>query len=196
MSIIEDGSGSGYSAKVDANNRIHAKSVSVSTQGNSSENGDHYNINTGDITLTSGCESSVLYIKNNEDRDLIVTDIIYLLGNSTGGSGDMQVAIFRNPTVGTVVSDASNVEMKANKNFGSPKTLIADAYKGGEGKTLTNGTVAYRSRLGGASQTYVIKSGDLVLTKGTSVGIKVTPPSGNSSLTIQVAIAAYLRDEE
>ena len=191
---IKDGTGSGKSAKVNVDNRLLTDTVQMSTAAQASRLGDSYNINTGDITLTSAAESAVLYVKNNEDRDLIITTIIFLIGNSTNGSGDLIASVFANTTVGTVVDDASDVEMKHNKNFGSNQTLTADAYKGAQGKTLTDGTVAFRSRLNGASKQYSIGTGDIIIPKGGSIGVKITPQTGNTSVTLQVAMAVHLKN--
>ena len=194
--IIKDGTGTGLTAKVSSEHRLFTDSVNRTKSENASTHGDAYNINTGDITLTTANESAVLYVVNNEDEDLIVSTVIFLIGNSTGGTGDLVASIFSGPTAGTIVSDASDVEMKANKNFGSNKTLTADAFKGDEGKTLTDGTVAFRSRLNGASKQYSIGTGDIILPKGASIGIKITPQASNTNTTLQVALATYLRNGE
>ena len=196
MVIINDGTGTGRTAKVCADNRLSVESVNTEAGAEASQIGDAYNINTGTIALTTANESAVMYVKNNEDQDLVVTTIVFLLGNSTAGTGDLELAVFSNPTVGTVVSDASNVDMKHNKNFGSNKTLTADAFKGAEGKTLTDGTVAFRSLLAGGARVYLIATGDIILPKGSSIGIKITPQTSNSAMDVQVALATFLKNDE
>ena len=133
MSILEDGKGSGKKAGIDNVNRLLTRAVTLEEKDLSASTGDKYNINTGDITLTDATITSVLYIKNNEDRDLVITGLIYNLGNSTGGSGDGVIDVYRNPTAGTIVTDAVAVDVgtgvSANQNFGSNKTLTVDAYK-------------------------------------------------------------------
>lgn len=197
MSIeIVDGTGTGKQAKVDADNRLHTQSVTTSSQASASTRGDHYNINTGDVTLTTDSQSGLLYIKNNEDNNIIITSVVYLIGNSTGGSGDVKLDILKNPSGGTVISDATQADIIQNKNFGSPKTLTADIYKGGEGKTLTGGSLAYSSRLSSAGTSYIIETGDIILTKGSKIAVRITPPSGNTSMIVQIAVAAYLKGDE
>jgi len=192
MQII-DSTGTKTGAKVDVGNRLFTNALTVEEQSEAAGNGESFNINTGDITLTSATESSVLYLKNNETRDLIISNIIYLFGASTGGSGDIVVTVVKNPTAGTVISDETAVDINSNKNFGSSITLAADVYKGAEAKTLTGGTDAFSSRIQDGKFPYVIGTGDVVLPKGSSIGFQVTPQTGNTSMILQIALAVHLR---
>lgn len=184
--VILDGTGDGNKAKVDKDNRVHALSVSATVQENGAIDGNTYNINTGSINLTSSNESALLYFKNNGDNDIQVTSIGYLIGNSTGGIGDLQPKIVRNPTGGTIVSNAVDVPVLINKNFGSFNSLTVDAYKGVEGDTLTGGEDGYYSLLPGDARAYLINTGVLQLPKGSSIGITMTPQTGNTSMNVQV----------
>ena len=62
-------------------------------------------------------------------------------------------------------------------------------YKGVEGDTFTDGDVAYRSLLSGAARTYVINTGNIVLTRGTSIGIKITPQTSNTAMDVQLFLS-------
>ena len=73
MSLIEDAS-TGRSARVDSNNRLETQAISESLADAAANKGDRFNINTGTVTLTSASESAVLYIKNNEELFLTVTE--------------------------------------------------------------------------------------------------------------------------
>lgn len=192
-SIIKDGTGAGNSARVDINKRLHTYTVSQSLQENQATDGKTFNVNTGFITLTSAAEAPILYIKNNDTVSLRITQIGLNIGSSTGGSGNIRSKIIRNPTVGTIVSGASNVDININKNFGSNETLNVIAFKGTTGATLTDGIDGYYSLLGGANSSYVISTGDLLLPRGASLGIKITPPTGNTSMTM-CAFLAVVKD--
>ena len=187
---IQDGTGNGYQAKVDSQNRVLAKSVSVLQSEDASSDGRSYNINTGTINLTTAGESGVLYIKNTGLNDIKITSVGFLLGNSTGGTGDLELKIYKNTTTGTLVSGASAVSINQNKNFGSSKTLSATTYKGAEGSTITNGTLTYSSLLAGAARTYVIATGDVDLTSGASMAVSITPQTSNTSMDVQVFAGA------
>ncbi len=191
--MIKDGTGTGNLAKVDANNRLHVQSVVVGDASEANLQGDAYNINTGEITLTDANETPVLYLKNNETKDLIVSAIAIGLGPSTGGSGGIpKISVERNPTAGTIVDNASAVSINSNRNYGSSKTLTSDAYKGATGNTMTNGTdhLLFYQSAGGRLYATI----DEVLPNGKSIGITITPQSGNTSMTVYAAIICHLND--
>lgn len=203
MSVkLKDGTGTGKVAKVDSFNRLATSAITETQADHHAETGDRYNINTGDIALTTAGETSVLYLKNNEDKDLVINAFIYNIGNSVDAccaaitGQDILVDIYRNPTVGTVVCcTPTDVQMNLNMNFSSSKTLVVDAYKGAEGETLTDGVIAIASRFNGVGRK-VVSLGAVILPKGSSIGVKVTPPTGNASMTVQVAAALFLQTLE
>lgn len=189
----DSGVGGQYNAGVTTDNQLKTFSVGrdVATQINLE--GDSYNINTGLITLTNATDTPVLYLKNNELRDLLITAIAVGMQDSTGGSGLAQITVVRNPTEGTIVSDATNVDINSNRNYGSSNTLSDDVYKGATGSTMTNGTDHIIFLQGDSGRLFA--SVDEVLPKGTSIGVKITPPAGNTSLTLYVALICHLVKE-
>jgi hypothetical protein len=185
---IKNGS-NGNIAEVTATGRLKTYGVSESIVENAAENGNSFNINTGTINLTSANKSAVLYLKNNSDREIHIASIGFLLGNSTGGTGDVLLEVIKNPTAGTIVSGASAVAINENKNAGSSNTLTVDAYKGAEANTITDGSTWYYSLLAGAARPYVIATGTLVIPKGSSIGVNVTPQASNTSMDLQVFLS-------
>lgn len=170
--IIENGVGDSTKAFVDNKHRLHTKAVIEPSQSEAAIKGDSYNINTGTVVLSTDNESAIAYIKNNGDRDIHVESVGYLIGNSAGGSGDLLITLLRNPTSGPIITAASAVDVNANKNFSSQKSLIVDAYKGEEGSSFDNGEEAYYSLLPKSGNDYLINTGKIVLGKGSSIGIK------------------------
>lgn len=191
---IEDGTGQGYLAEVDSLNRLRTFSITEPDVDAASEEGNSYNFNTGIINLTSANKSAVFYIKNNGDDSLVIPTLFYLIGNSTGGSGDVIVTVLRNPTAGTIISNATAMEMNGvNRNFGSSKSLTVDSYKGQEGTTFTDGDKVIESILNQTPTRAAISVGAIVLPKGTSIGIDITPAAGNTSVDVEFAAASYVR---
>jgi hypothetical protein len=190
--IIENGVGNGNKLKVDSNNRAHTQSITEPESLHASELGDAYNINTGNIALTG--DGTLLYLKNNEDKDLVIEAIAF--GNDGLGthSSNPRYTIVRNPDGGDVISDASAVSMNANRNFGSNKTLVADAYKGKVSGTMTGG--ADIAILEGTSDGRDYFSINFVLPKGSSMGIKVTANLSSGTAGYYAAIIAFLKDPE
>lgn len=186
---IKDGTGSCYTVAVDKNNRLHTHSVNESLSQNASRIGDAYNINTGNISLTTDTTSEVLYLENVGDNDLHIATIGYLLGNSTGGSGDVEMMVSKNITGGTLISGALTPTINENKNVGSKKTLNVNVYKGVEGATSTGGVPFYSSLIGSAPRSYPISTGDIIISRGGNISLSITPPTGNTSMNVQVFLA-------
>jgi hypothetical protein len=160
-----------------------------------------FNINTGDITLTNASETSVLYIKNTSTAgDLVLTALIYNLGNTTGGSGDVKIDVIRNPTAGDIVTNANNVAVgtgvSANQNFGSANILSGSFFKGASGESVfTDGAVTISTRSASNTGRIVVSLGAVTIPAGSSLGVNYTPPSGNTSQIVQFAAACFLGTE-
>ena len=200
MSVtIKNGVGTGDVAKVTTENRLTTASVSQDVKDHGADLGDKYNINTGDITLTDANKTTVLYIKNNEDKDLVINSLIYNLGATSSGSGDVKLDVLRNPTTGDIVTNASAAavgsSVNANQNFGSNKSLSADVYKGATADAvITDGALSISTRSAANTGRFVISLGSLVLPKGSSIAIDYTPPSGNTSQIVQFAMSCYVKN--
>ena len=184
---------SGEVAKVDIHKRLHVDAITFGRSEQEVEIGNGYNSNTGTLSLTTASKSGVFYFKNSEDFDVVLTNMFYILGNSNS-NGDTLVTVLRNPTLGTVITDAVAAEMSGvNRNFGSSFTLNSESvsYKGGEGKTFTDGAKVIESIVQSGKRT-VLNVGDIVLPKGSTIGFDVTPPTGNTSMDIQIAISFFV----
>jgi len=190
---IIDGIGQGYRAKVNANNALEVQAVSVDTETAASERGDGYSIDSGLIAYTGTSSSSLLYLKNNEDRDLILTRMYISIGNVTATVTDIPyLTIVRDPTGGDVITDATDAPNHTNRNFGSSKTLTADAYIGKDGGTVTGGDEFLVTQLT-APDRHVFDD-DIILPKGSSVGVKINVNTSGGA-TVHGAMVCYLRDE-
>jgi hypothetical protein len=190
--VIKDGTGKGNTQKVDANNRAHTQAVTESEALHASESGDAYNINTGNIALTG--DGTLAYIKNNEDKDLVIEALAF--GNDGQGthSYNPRYTIIRNPTGGDLISDATAVSMNQNRNFGSNKTLTADAYKGKVSGAITGGNDI--AILEGTSDGRDFFTINFVLPKGSSIAVKYTANLSSGTAGVYAAIVAYLKDPE
>lgn len=192
MSIkIESGGGNGrYEAKVDSSNRLSVASLTSAQADLHSVLGNRYNFNTSNIILTSANASGIMYLKNNENEDFHITAIVFNFGPSTGGSGSIKVEVIKNPTTGTLISGASAVPIASNFNFGNSNTLSALAYKGAEANTITDGTNFLESLVAPTNRV-ALALGDIILTKGNSIAIKITPQTSNTSMTLNCAISGF-----
>ena len=187
--LIEDGKGTGYKVRVDANNRMHVEAVSGSEGLHSAEVGDAYNINTGGITFSAA--GTMVYLKNNEDKDLVLSAIA--VGVGTADTSDIgEITVERDITAGDLISDATAVDMNKNRNFGSSKTLTADVYKGKSGGTSTGGddTILFYHGPNGRLFTTI----DLIIPKGSNIAITYDPKLSSGTVKAYCAIICYLKD--
>jgi hypothetical protein len=102
------------------------------------------------------------------------------------------VTLKRNPTGGTLISGATNVDMNQNRNFGSNIALTADVYKGASGNTVTGGNDIAQFYQTGQGRLFASIGFDLP--KGSSIAIEIDPNLSSGSVNVYAAIIGYVRD--
>jgi len=195
---LKDGTGTGNKAQVDGNNQIHVLAVTDTAIQDAVVKGNAYNINTGTIGLTTSTASAVLYFKNDESpvngESSIIVDAI-AVGIGDGGTKDEKavITVIKNPTTGTIIDNATAVDMKVNRNFGSSNELSSTslAYKGAEGYTFTNGTDFAQFYQTGTRGYYNI---DTRLGKGSSIGVKIDTQTSAGTTDVYVALIFHRVD--
>lgn len=198
MSRIEDGKGKGFLAQVDERNRLKTSGISESEAVFGAKLGDAYNINTGYITIGGGVgaiDSSLLYIKNNEDKDFVIAALAVGVasGNAAFTAGKpFFLTLVRNPENGDIVTDETPVDMNQNRNFGSNNVLDANVYKGKSGGTITGGDDIAILQLGTSGRSFFTI--DFFLRKGSSIAVKLTSDISSGSCQIYCAAIGYLLD--
>lgn len=191
MTTISDGTGTGFSVKVNEENRLYTFADSVPSGAIGAINSRMWSVASGDITLTDDTESACLFLRYTGNQRLLIQRIIYQYEDSTGGSGDNILRFYKNPTEGTIVSNASNATV-TNRNFsGVPGSLLGDKFKGAQGNTLTDGDIIGTNRNGPGFYNTDTSTSPFVLEKGNSIGFTVQPPSGNTSQLIRVFLIVY-----
>lgn len=185
---LEDGTGTGLKQKVDATNRAHVHSVVQSETGEAVINGDAYFIASSSVNLTSANESAVLYFKNNEDRDLITSEIDLSSDAMTGSSLKTYKAIVYILSTGL---SAGGPAFVINDNLASKKTLDVDTTVGAEGVTITGGAVASADTYY-ESEKFIKFPLRLVIPKGATIAMTVQPAVGNTSFNFSMAVHVRL----
>lgn len=185
---IRDGTGSGQRAEVDGANRLKTFSVISSNSNDATKRGDSYNINSGVVANGVATEQAILYLKNNETRNLHIDGIVSIAGPSTNGT-EILIRIYKNPTS---LSETTAAEVSSNRNFGSSNTLTADLYKGDGSTTVTGGTVHIESIHSPGSRVFF--SIDEILTQGDSIAISHTIAGNDSTTNCEAAIICHLED--
>lgn len=189
--VIASGGTRSYKALVDAEGRLTTKTFTQTFNERATSIGDAYNLNTGDLTLTSGNASGVFWLKNNEQKKIIVTSYIYLFGNTDGAATeDGLVQVLENPTGGTLLTSTAGT--LKNRNVGlQTKIIDVDWRIGAEGKTVTGGSVIIETRFASpvGRQTVPVET---AIPQAGSIAIKYTPRSSNTTQICQFATAIYI----
>lgn len=190
---ITDGAGSGVKVKVDARQKLKIAGVTESESIFSTSQGDGYNINTGYISISG--DSGLAYLKNDSDKILVVDSIA--IGSRDGAtySNKPYITILRNPTGGTVISEAVEMPQNANRNFGSSNTFNGKAYKAAaSGKTITGGNEIATLQLNTSARSFFTI--DFFLPKGSSIGVNLTAEMSAGAADYYLAFICYLLDPD
>jgi hypothetical protein len=195
---IIDGTGTGRKVKIDANNQLHAFSVTEDEQRQATRSGNEYNINTGSIAFStnSTTRTTILYFKNDEDEPFFATAIAVGLGTRSATVSDAaNLYIVKNPTAGTTITNANAVDINSNTNFGSSKTLKSTtlAYKGADGEGATTGGTDHALLY--MSDGRLFAGLNIEIPRGSSIAVEI---DGNTSGTFNVyaALIGFVRNPD
>lgn len=191
--IIQDGTGSGSQAGVTDTHRILVDAISRDAIVTAATAGKAFNFSTGLVTLTSASASGLFFLKNNEVENLVISEILLQANQSTGGASGIGFwELIRNPTGGTLISNAVAVDIQQNFNFGSVATILADIFKGAEGNTITGGNLFSINHGQNVPSVLVTRFANIALARGSSCAVRFTPPPGNTSLVVSVSCSVFL----
>jgi len=188
---IKDGA-TGNVAKVGTTLRLHTAATTETAATQAAINGDQFSISSQVINLTSTSQSALFFLQNDEaeDIDWAVTSITVTSAASTGGSGKWLVNFSANSSAGTLLSAGTNINPQ-NLRVGSAKPLAATAKEGVEGSTLTGGNTQVPIMIPISPGALAGEPDVVVIPQGTSIGIFVTPQTGNTSVDITVSVGLY-----
>jgi hypothetical protein len=191
MATILDGTGRGFEAGVDSTNRLQTEAVALFVREEAVGFGNSYEIGAF-VTLTGTAETTAIFVKNNEDRTLIIDRFEFSTAESTGGTSE--VALLTLYTGTTSISNGT-ATAAVNANFASALGLNA-AVEFGNGSTSaqTGGTAFGSSYIKLVGQS--IFDGPWALPRGASIALNVTPPASNSSLPFTVRILCHRQRAE
>jgi len=189
MSSILDGKGRGYRAGVNADNRLETFAISESRVADVSKTGYSFLVATGFVSLTTtGSYNGLVYIKNNSTRRDIFIKTVRTCSTDTGS---IQLKLYRNPTTGTLISDANPAD-QFSANAASSVVFDGLAYSAsGDGKTVTDGdnwTQFINRSPGHSIQDY---DGAIVIPGGKSMALAAKP---SVSTTICVEIQLWFEE--
>ena len=186
--FIKDGTGDGYVAGVDAKNRLAVHATIVNHNEEAAENGDAYNIHSGAISLSAA--GTLLYVKNNEVRDLFLENLVVALGEATV-SDSPEIMTYKAVTAGDLLTDETAVAFESNRNFGSANILSADCYAGKSAGTVTAEQIGlyYMN-----ANSRLIATINKVLPRGASMAIAIDPKLSSGTVKAYAVLVCHLRD--
>lgn len=194
MSVIQDGTGTGYFARVDNENRLDVRAVSDSTIIHESGQGNAWNINTQNVSVSSAGENALLYFKNNSSLDAVVTSLFIGIGTGTGTATDNAlIRAYANPTGGTLISGGGAVTV-VNRRIGSGRTFNYTVLSGSSGSTITGQAatpVLYQTQTASSRV-----AGDVNLTLPKGQAIALTVDLKGISANVYFAMAGYEKVSE
>ena len=192
---IQDGTGQGYLTQVNNYNELAVRAVSETSALESARRKLGTNIVTGILNLTSGAESACLYVKNTSPQyDYIIDTVAVGVGKVNGTvTNPVFIRMYANPTGGTIISDATNVAINNNRNFGAVGIFQGDAFQGGEGKTQTGGELSALLFQGANGR--VAAPLNLVVPQNKSIVVTVQP-NGTDGCDVYVAFVSYYEERE
>lgn len=182
-----------FFAGVNENEQLLTFAVTEDEAQQALNKGNSYNINTGIIAFTGTAASSFLYFKNDEDEPYVITGIaVGVYNRSVTVDNDPELVIYRNPTGGDIISDATAVESKTNNNFSSSNTLKSTtlAYAGKDGGTLTGGGVHARVLLSDGRSFATL---NFELGKGAAIGFTIDIGT-SGGCNAYMALIGYIKD--
>lgn len=185
---IQDGSGKGFQTKVDETNRLFTRSINEDLQLEAAINGDNYFVGTPYLTQTSATENGLLFFQSSEDMPLFATTFSSQARYTTGGAFNnylinIYVGIAESSLTGTWVDFTP-----PNLNFGSSKTL-SGTFKYGSPAGATGFTGTPRIQLAFPINVYNQINTNLIIQKGQTVLLTVTPPTSNTAMPVQFGLA-------
>ena len=134
---IQDSIGTKLKAKINNDNRLLVQSVSETEFDSTTGKGNAYNINTEFLTITDNTETPLLYIKNNDNKDLVISSWFIGTDDDDGTATRLSLMrIYKNPTSGTLISSGVDIT-PVNRNFGSSNSFDGITKKGGDGFTVS-----------------------------------------------------------
>lgn len=191
MTVIFGGNNPRNAAHVDENGRLSAFAVSLSEQQKASEQGENFNLNTDELTLTSDAETPLFYIKNTgEERGVKINRLFSTFLASTGGTGKVILNVYSNITGGTILTgDELPIY---NFNFGSGKVLDVETRIGATGLTFSGGEKPITSLFPSDGIRQLTAFDHIILPRGASMLVTIVPPAGNTSMIAEAGCNLFL----
>lgn len=185
--FIKDGTGRGYLTRVDLDNRLRTFGVTRTEFDQATVDGEAFNLNTELFAVSVTTELPVLYLKNNEARDIIVPAWFIGVDQGTlGAQNGLWRAYFspNNVTGGTAIS-------AVNRRSGSARSFALDARRLPTW-TPTGAPVLYQTQ---TLNSRVFGSVFLCVPAGQSIITTVEFPTATPGFNMYTGFTGYVIEE-
>lgn len=187
--FIQDGSGTGYLAKVSDEQRLQTDAVTESSLQHAGLSAESFNVNTNFVSITVGTETPLFYFKNEEPVDVVLSAWFIGIGIAGGTpTENILMRVYPNPTS---VSGGVAVTVQ-NRQVGAGRSFTFTARKQDAGTPLTATLPAtpllFQTQ---TPQSRVFGEVDLILPRNQSVIVTVQA-NGAQTMNIYTGFAGFL----
>ena len=187
--IITDGTGSGYKAKVDSENRLKVDALTEDVYVHAAEEGYAFNINTQSITISGVAPftQDVLYVKNNETTDIeIVGWFIGEKSRTAGGGSASEPLLFEMFGYVGDVTGGTDVAV-VNRRIGSPREFDIVAKSQINTVSVTGAPLLYQYHYSGRA----FGSVNFTIPSGASIVLRIN--SAADQVVLYTGFTGYVR---
>lgn len=179
---ITDGYGSGKTARVSEDNRLHTFALIEYPSESFAHSGDSFSLASDFIALTTTASfSGIWYLKNTSTTHNIHIEAVRCSSTVTS-----QWRFIKNPTTGTLVSAGTDYS-PVNTNFSSGRPLTGVIKKGVDAQTITDGTLLGQWMTGVYGVFERRHEGAIIIGPNSSIGLECKP-SGAGSIASTLSV--------
>jgi len=195
MVVIKDGAGTGRTAKVNLENELETRSITSTVTLHAVDEGRGFNINTGVLTLTDAtADTAVLYIKNTDDNDMVITSATIATSASTAGvDNTITVKQVGNFAASSDIIANGAAGAAVNRNSGKSSRVFDGVVTiGGTGRSFTDEVTGQQTL--GIFTTAIAFDLTTIIPVGGEVGVTVDPPTSNTSMEFMISVNFHIKE--
>ena len=186
--IIQDGTGKGFQAKIDDTNRLYVRSVVEDGQLEGTINGDTFVIGTPFLTQTGDTANGLLYFKSNEDVQLFAKTFSSQGRYTSGGTfNNFLINVYSNVSESSLTGTWVDFT-PLNTNFGNSNLLDGTFKYGAPSGAGGFSALTPSFQLAFPINVYNQIATNLSFPKGIGILLSVTPPTSNTAMPISFSI--------